>query len=63
MEKAVRLALGDLDGVEHVLEAGALTSTAERFSGGEGLTAGAGSLSRSPGRPTRTATRSTRRAW
>ena len=40
MEKAVRLAVGDLDGVEQVVEAGALTRTAERFSSGDGLTSG-----------------------
>ncbi|MBM3667298.1 MAG: DUF861 domain-containing protein [Actinobacteria bacterium] len=40
MDKAVRMALGDLDGVEQVLEAGALTRTVERFSSGDGLTAG-----------------------
>lgn len=40
MQKAVRLTVGDLDGVEHVIEDGARTRTAERFSGGDGLTAG-----------------------
>jgi uncharacterized cupin superfamily protein len=40
MKKAVRLAVEDLDDAEQVLEAGALTRTAERFSSGDGLTSG-----------------------
>jgi uncharacterized cupin superfamily protein len=40
MNHAIRLAVGDLDAVAPVTEDGARTRTAERFSSGDGLTAG-----------------------
>jgi uncharacterized cupin superfamily protein len=40
MQKAIRLAVDDLDGVQQVLEDGALTRTAERLSSGDGLSSG-----------------------